>query len=60
MSSLLVWFPKKERKRKGSKEGTERKVIHWLCLELTVALLLLFLWLSIEPIGLLAVTHLCS
>ena len=55
MSNLLVWFPKKEEKE-GRKELKE-KLIHWQCLELTVPLLLLFLWLSIESIGLLSITH---
>lgn len=58
MSSLLVWFPKKEKKeeKEGRKELKE-KLIHWQCLELTVPLLLLFLWLSILSIGLLSITH---
>lgn len=55
MSSLLVWFPKKEEKE-GRKELKE-KLIHWQCLELTVPPLLLFLWLSVETIGLLSITR---
>lgn len=54
--ACMVSKKRKKEEKEGRKELKE-KLIHWQCLELTVPLLLLFLWLSIESIGLLSITH---